>query len=127
MPTELQRIVSLPLTAAACFSARTRRRLERALGRTALVPNGSRDALRHAVGAAVAELVATGASPESVASTLRDVVAEAGVVHGAFTPSVVTQAPRWRDIEQSVARWSRNDLAQMLHPAYDPHARRQRR
>lgn len=127
MPTELQRVVSLHLTAASCFSARTRRRLERALGRTAVVPTGTRDALRHAVGAAVAELLAGGASPETVESTLRDVVAEAGVVHGAFTPSVVTQAPRWRDVEQSVVRWSRNDLAQMLHPEYATRARRQRR
>jgi hypothetical protein len=127
VPTELQRIVSLHLAAAACLSARTRRRLERALGRTAVVPTGSRDALRHAVGAAVTELLAAGVSPESVESTLHDVVAEAGVVHGAFTPSVVTQAPRWRDVEESVARWSRNDLAQMLHPEIASRARRQRR
>ena len=78
MPTELQRVVSLHLTAASCFSARTRRRLERALGRTAVVPTGTRDALRHAVGAAVAELLAGGASPETVESTLRDVVAGFG-------------------------------------------------
>ena len=127
MPTELQRIVSIHLTAAACFSARTRRRLERALGRTAEVPSGTRDALRHAVGAAVAELLTTGASPESIESTLREVVAEAGVVHGAFTPSVVTQAPRWRDVEQSVLRWSRNDLAQMLEPDRASRPRRRRR
>ena len=127
MPTELQRIVSLHLTAAGCFSARTRRRLERALGRTAVVPTGTRDALRHAVGAAVAELLAAGMPAERVESTLHDVVVEAGVVHGAFTPSVVTQAPRWRDVEHAVVRWLRNDLTRLLHPDEVSRPCRQRR
>lgn len=124
MPTELQKTVSLPLTAADCFSDRTRRRLERALGRTAVVPTSTRDALRHAVGAAVAELLASGVSAERVESRLREVAIEAGAVHGAYTPSVVTQAPRWRDVEESVARWSRNDLAKLLQPGYVPRPRR---
>ena len=126
MPTELQRIVSLQLNGAGCFSARTRRRLERALGRTAVVPSGTRDALRHAVGAAVAELLVTGVPAERIEFILRDIVAEAGIVHGAFKPSVVTQAPRWREIEDSVARWLRNDLARLLHPDEVSGSRRRR-
>ena len=103
MPTELQKVVSLQLSSAGCFSDRTRRRLERALGRTAVVPASTRDALRHAVGAAVAELLASGVPVERVEPTLRGVAIEAGVVHGAYTPSVVTRAPRWSSLGSAFA------------------------
>jgi len=111
VPTELQRTVCLPLNAAARFDARTRRRLERALGRTALVPPRTRDALRNAVALAVSELLAHGVDDADVEATMRAVVDEAGIAHGAFTASVVTQAPRWREIEDDVMRWTRADLA----------------
>lgn len=127
MPTELQKVVRLPLNTAACFSARTRRRLERALGRTALVPPPPRDALRHAVGVAVDELFTQGVDPGEIETIMRQVVDEAGVAHGAFGSSLVTRVPRWREVEDDVLRWARFAVTRLLHPSEVPRRRPRRR
>jgi hypothetical protein len=119
--------VGLPLPEASRFTSGTRRRIERALGRTVPAPSRTRDALRAAVRAVVAELLAAGVAPDDVEPILRRLVVQAGIAHGVYTPSVVTQSPRWRQVEERVVRWSRYDMATVLDPADTPSAHRTRR